>query len=286
MTQDSQPLWRGMDRARLDIEYNARATTPHVGEILAEYRARTDRAKAALRHHAGIAYGPTEPERVDIYPAGPGAPVFVFVHGGYWRALDAADSGSMAPGLVAAGICVVVVNYALAPAASLTEITRQVRAAVAWVHGHIAAYGGDPRRLHVGGSSAGGHLAGMLAAIGWQADFGLPEDAIASATMLSGLFELAPLALCHIDDWMRFTPAEIAALSPARLPLPHPRTRLLYSVAETETAEFKRQTQDEAARTGGRLVPAPAGSNHFDIVFALDDPSTALGAALLEVLRA
>ncbi|MFC7607643.1 alpha/beta hydrolase [Teichococcus aestuarii] len=126
--------YRGMGRAALDREYNARATVPDIMPILAEYRARTEAAKAALPGaRIGLPYGPTEPERLDIYPAAtPGpAPVFVFIHGGYWRLLDAADSGFMAPYLTAAGACVVAVNYALAPAATLDEIVRQCRAALA-----------------------------------------------------------------------------------------------------------------------------------------------------------
>ena len=102
-----------LDRATLDREYNARATVADITPILAEYRARTEAARRELPCLLDIPYGPSEPERLDIFPAagatGP-APVFVFIHGGYWRLLDAADSGFMAPALTAAGCCVVVVN--------------------------------------------------------------------------------------------------------------------------------------------------------------------------------
>ncbi|MCK8784676.1 alpha/beta hydrolase [Roseomonas sp. NAR14] len=293
---DGTESWRGMDHARLEREYDARGTVADIMPILAEYRRRTDAAKAALPHHAGLRYGPTEAERLDVYPArgaGPAAaaPVFLFIHGGYWRLLDAADSGSMATGLVAAGACVVVVNYALAPSVTLEEIVRQCRAALAWVHREIHRYGGDPGAIHVSGSSAGAHLAAMLAAGGgWQAEFGLPERAVAGATLLSGLYELEPLLRCLPNDWLRLDAARARALSPALLPPPPPGLPILCSVAPGETGEFRRQTADYRARAAGagcaaELVPAPGASNHFDIVFALDDPATAIGAALLRAMR-
>ena len=274
--------YRGMDPARLDVEYNARATTPDVLDILAAYRARTDAAKAALAWSTH-AYGPTEPERLDIYPAGGNAPVLVFIHGGYWRALDAADSGSMAPAFVAAGACTVSVNYTLAPAASLDRIVEECRRALAWVHANIARHGGDPARIHVAGSSAGGHLAAMLMAPGWQAELGLPERAVAGATLLSGLFDLTPIPHTHINAWMALDEAAAARNSPALLPLPSGLPVVL-AHGDTETAEFKRQTTDFAAalqRAGceAAIVPPRPGSNHFDLVFDFGDPGNPLHAA-------
>lgn len=271
-------LYRGMDRATLDREYNARATVPDITPILAEYRARTDAAKAALPGaRIGLPYGPTGPERLDIYPAAmPGpAPVFLFIHGGYWRLLDSADSGFMAPHFTAAGACVVALNYALAPGVTLDEIVRQCRAALAWLHAHVAEFGGDPARIHVAGSSAGGHLAAMLAAGGdWPAGFGLPPRPVAGATLLSGLYELEPLRLCHVNDWMRLDEAAVRRNSPGLLPPPAAGTPLVFSVGATETAEFRAQTRTQAeycAEAGCVVtpVPPPPGSNHFDIVFEL-----------------
>lgn len=271
--------YRGMGRETLDREYNARTTVPDIGPIIAEYRARTEAAKAMLPAvRIGLPYGPTEAERLDIYPAadaaGP-APVFVFIHGGYWRLLDAADSGFMAPFLTAAGACVVAVNYALAPGASLDEIVRQCRAALAWLHANIAGFGGDPARLHVAGSSAGAHLAAMLAAGGdWPAAFGLPPRPVVGATLLSGLYELEPIRLCHVNDWMGLDKAAVLRNSPGLLPLPPPGTPLVFSFGESETPEFKAQTMTHlecCAEAGCQVffAPPPPGSNHFDIVFQL-----------------
>ncbi|HEY8611823.1 MAG TPA: alpha/beta hydrolase [Roseomonas sp.] len=276
-------MYRGMDAAALDIEYNARATTPNVLDIMAAYRSRTDAAKAVLEWSTH-SYGPTEPERLDIYPAEANpAPVLLFIHGGYWRALDSADAGSMAPAFVTAGACVVSVNYTLAPAASLDRIVDECRRALAWVHANIARFGGDPARIYVAGSSAGGHLAAMLMAPGWQEGLGLPAQAVAGATLLSGLFDLTPIPHTHINAWMSLDPVGAARNSPALLPLPTSLPVVL-AYGDTETAEFKRQTTDFAgalreAGCDAGIVPPRPGSNHFDLVFDFGEPSNPLHLA-------
>jgi arylformamidase len=273
--------WQGKPREWLDREYNARATVPDIFPIIAWGRDRTDAAKAALRWERA-SYGPTEPERLDIYPAaakGP-APVFVYIHGGYWRLLDADDSGFMAPAFSALGAVTVAVNYALAPAVTLEEIVRQCRAAMAWLRQNIARFGGDPDRIHIAGSSAGGHLAAMLAR----------EEGVASATMLSGLMDLEPLVHCHVNDWLNLTPERARALSPLQLPPPPAGRPLIFSVAPSETSEFKRHTAQLAAawRSAGcdvTMVEPPPDSNHFDLPYELCDLCSALMRAVRRAMR-
>jgi arylformamidase len=272
--------WRDMPRSELDREYFIRGTVPDVARCLDAYRARTDAAKRALAW-TRERFGPSEAERLDIYPAAAlaPAPVFVFVHGGYWRALDADDSGYMAPALSALGVVTVAVNYALCPAVTLAEIVRQCEAALSWVFDNIARFGGDPARVHVGGSSAGGHLAAMLAR----------DPRVASATLLSGLYDLEPVQACDPNDWLRLTPEEARALSPAHLPAPRAGMKLIFAVAPTETTEFLRQTWEHAARCASAgcdvvAIPGTPGGNHFDLPFELADPRTPLYAALRRVI--
>jgi arylformamidase len=272
--------WRDLPRAELDREYFIRGSVPDVSLYTDAYRARTDAAKRALAWSRQN-FGPTAAERLDIYPAASlaPAPVFVFVHGGYWRALDADDSGFMAPALSALGVVTVAVNYALCPGVTLAEIVRQCEAALAWTFANIARFGGDPARLHVGGSSAGGHLAAMLGR----------DPRVASATLLSGLYDLEPVQAAEPNDWLRLTPEAARALSPAHLPPPREAMPLIFAVAPTETREFQRQTWDYAARCASAgcdviAIPGTPGGNHFDLPFELGDPRAALYAALRRVL--
>src|SRR5215471_12349320 len=192
-------VYRYYDQSELERQLNARATVPDITPILAQYSSESESTRSRLPCRLAVPYGASEPERLDIFPAATGepSPIFVFIHGGYWRLLDSADSCFMAEHLTQAGACVVAVNYALAPFVTLAEITRQCRAAVAWVHGHAREFGGDPSRIHVCGSSAGGHLAAMMLVPGWEADFGVPSNLVVGATLLSGLYDLEPVRLGH-----------------------------------------------------------------------------------------
>jgi arylformamidase len=278
-------LYRDYDRAALDVQYNARATAPDFAAIMHQYAEQSRHARATLPCVLDVRYGEHADETLDIFPSTRGdAPVFIFVHGGYWRALSKDDSSAMAPAFTQAGAVVAVVNYSLAPAVTLDHIVDQVRRAVAWVHRHIAAHGGDPARIHVGGSSAGGQLTGMLLTDGWQERYGVPADIIRGAAPLSGLFDLTPLVHTHINEWMRLTPESAARNSPM-LHLPASPCPVVASYGATETDEFKRQTDDylDALRARGgdaRYVPMP-GTNHFDIVLRLNDPQAPITRAIL-----
>ena len=282
-------VYRYYDQAELDHQLNARATVPDIMPILARYASESARMRERLPCRLAVPYGPSEPERLDIFPATAGgpSPIFVFLHGGYWRLLDSSDSCFMAECLTRAGACVVAVNYALAPHVTLSEIVRQCRAAVAWVHKHAGEFGGDPAQIHVSGSSAGGHLAAMMLARGWEADFGVPDDLVAGATLLSGLYDLEPVRLGHPNEWLKLGAADVAELSPL-LHLPERAVPIIVSYAPNETDEFKRQSETYMAATMARGCPVHfvpmAGTNHYDIVFGLAERASPLARMVIEVM--
>jgi arylformamidase len=283
-------VYRYYDQAALERQLNARATVPDIMPVLARYASESARMRTRLPCRLSVSYGASESERLDIFPAatrGP-SPIFVFLHGGYWRLLDSADSCFMAECLTRAGACVVAVNYALAPHVMLEEIVRQCRAAVAWLHAHAHEFGADPTRIHVGGSSAGGHLAAMMLAPGWEADFGVPSNLVAGATLLSGLYDLEPVRLGHPNEWLKLCAADVAALSPL-LHLPERAVPLVVSYAPSETDEFKRQSEAYMAAAMARGCPVRfvlmPGTSHYDIVFGLADPESPLAQMVIETMR-
>lgn len=146
-----------LDPQWLDAQYDNRARVPEHAEIFERWR----RASELVRRQAACdldqAYGGLPAERLDIFPAAAsGAPVLVFIHGGYWRALDKADQAFIAPSFTANGAAVVVPNYSLCPAVGIEQIALQMTRVVAWVWRHAAEFGGDPQRIVVAGHSAGG----------------------------------------------------------------------------------------------------------------------------------
>lgn len=285
--------------AYYDRQYNARASVQDPLAYLARYTQESQAAFALPGAVRNQRYSPRATDVLDIYlPAtqaakAQAAPVFIFIHGGYWKALSKNDSAFMAPALTRDGAIVVVPDYDLAPSVTLDHIVDQMRQAYAWVVRNVAIYGGDARNICVCGSSAGGHLAGMLLAKGWLQDYDLPAQAVPRSVLtLSGLFDLQPLLTTHINAWMQLDDAAAIRNSP-RFLLPDASTyaqcQLRVSCGEFERHEFKRQSREYLAAWQARCLPgqwveAPA-TNHFDLPLQLADPQSAIHQTALQLMR-
>lgn len=268
-------LYRDFDtQAQIDAQYNPSIALADASAPGRQFVAAAEKARSGLKHHLDIPFGPTVQETLDIFPAdAPNAPVFVFIHGGYWRALSSKEFSGVALGLQPLGITTVVVNYALCPFVSIPEITRQCRAAVAWTLRNIAQYGGDPTRVAVGGHSAGGHLSAMCLQTAWDIDYGLSRDPLKAALLISGLHELEPLRYSYLQPMIQLDDTTIRHYSPA----PNVRactTPTWVTWGGAESSEFARQSAayHAAAQALGnptelREVP---DADHFTIVQELE----------------
>ncbi len=274
-------LFLNYDKAGLDAQYNLRAAVKDAVEHLGECARRSGvfRSKAAVQ--VDVPYGPAHGERVNVYAAPKaGAPVLVFIHGGYWQRLDKNDFDYIAEPFVAAGAAVVNVNYTLAPRATMDEIVRQVRAAIAWTWREANSFNGDPARIHVTGHSAGGHLTAMAALTQWEGFApGLPPSVVRSAVAISGLFELEPLRHTYLNDALKLDAAAARRNSPA-LFVRKGAAPLALAVGAGETQEFLRQQRDFAKALAG-VGDTPeaveiAGRHHFDVIHDLAEPGTKL----------
>ncbi|WP_066471513.1 alpha/beta hydrolase [Bosea sp. WAO] len=216
--------------------------------------------------HAGLdlAYGPSRFETLDLYrPAGATrAPIFVFIHGGYWQASDKVQHAQFSQGLLDAGFAVAQPNYGLAPDTPLEASIAQTVAALNFLVHQADALGLDPAQLHLSGHSAGAHLAAMA-----LCDPATPP--VASALLLSGLYDLKPLGDLPIGRLLGLDDGERAArLSPLGQPRP-PRPRLAFAVGEGESEAFKRQSVALAAAWNAR-EPLICPGHHFSMLDGLN----------------
>lgn len=281
MTFDSD-----LGRAQIDMDYDARATVSEAefDAIIADYLRYSDQAAELFMEREGIVYDPCG-ERMDLLGAGgTNRPAVIFIHGGYWRALSRQHSRFLAPMLAAHGIATLVPDYTLAPDATLPEIIRQMRAALAHAWHEAGVLGIDQSRICAVGSSAGGHLAACLAAGVWQREYDLPEQALAGCMPVSGLFDLAPIARSLPQGWLNLSGDDIQTTSPLRH-IPQQGCPMVVALAETEADGFRRQSQAYADAWTAAGHPARhmvvGGRNHFDVVLDLCSDQSALSRALL-----
>ena len=231
----------------LEREYNPRATIPNGLALFAQWQLRAGAAREARNPRLDLAYGDSPAEKLDYFAApdagGAGSPVLVFIHGGYWRALDKADFSWVAPPYLAAGISVAVLNYGLAPKTPMLEIVAQVRRAIAWIHERADELGADNGRIFCSGHSAGGHLTAMMLATDWSTVApGLPSSPLAGALTISGVFDVEPLTHAEFLRHDIGLDADAArALSPAFLPetrLTSPAASIVARSVTLSTAPF------------------------------------------------
>lgn len=272
------------DQASLDAEYDPTRNVPEAAAIMADWSVRSQRTLDRLERRLDVRYGPTLEEQLDIFPAKSGAPVHIFLHGGYWRRFAARDFAWVAEPLVARGVTAIVVNYALCPTVSLSEIVRQTRAAIAWCHAHVGEIGGDPTQITLSGHSAGGHLVGMALATDWSGAYGLAAAPVRAALAMSGLFDLRPFPYTYLQPALQLTTREVLALSPIDLE-PRVAAPLTVAVGGAESAEFRRQSRELATSWGRRLQHCAyeeiAGANHFTALDALFSETSPLLDRLL-----
>jgi arylformamidase len=274
-------LYRDFDtQAQIDAQYNPSLLLKAGDNPGQHYAEQAHIARSTLRCTLDVPFGPTLAETLDIFPADQAnAPVFIFIHGGYWRAFGSKDFSSVALGLTKRGVTTVVINYALCPFVSIDEITRQTRAAVAWTLRNIANYGGDPTRVAVGGHSAGGHLAAMCLQTNWTQDYGLPQDPLAAGLLINGLYDLQPLRYSYLQPMIQLDDGVIRRNSPAFLTRPC-STPVWATWGGNETEEFARQSATLHAawqQQGGKLELSPIpDTSHFTVIHGFEDPNSAL----------
>ena len=289
---------RKQDPAWLAAQYHNRARVPDHAEILARWARDSQAIRDTRPCQLDLAYGDTPAERLDVFRPSdaarepkarrrPGAPMLVFIHGGWWRSLDKADHSFVAPALADAGAVVVVPNYALCPAVSMEEIALQTVRSLAWCWRHARELGADPERITVAGHSAGGHLAAMMLCTLWKrAGDDLPDDLVKAALSISGVFDLEPLRRTpFLQPDLRLTPRSVRRLSPAGFPAPAGTLRAMAGALESE--EFLRHNRLIRRRWGALTVPVCdtiADADHFTVLEGLAFSGSRLHTLALQMM--
>ena len=229
-------------------------------------------------------------QTLDLYPAqGECRAALLFLHGGYWMALDKREHGFVALELVRHGVTVLVANYALCPAVTIDDILQQVLDAGAWLYRSADDLEVPRDELYISGHSAGGHPTAMaFASVRPQrASERLPARLFSGGLSISGVYDLRDLVnVPSVNDNVRLDPPTARRLSPM-LMQPATDSPLYLAVGGDELPPF-RQQQQQLAREWKQVVAEAAvvpGENHYSILLQLLDPASPLFRSAAAMMR-
>ncbi len=271
--------------------YRNRDFIPDFDAIMAETEARSRAFADTARVERNLSYGETPRQSFDlVFPPdpAPGAPLHMFIHGGYWRAGSKEAHTLVAAPVIAAGGIAALVSYDLMPETRLAEIVAQVRSAARHVVGMAPEIGADPERFTVSGHSAGAHLASLLAseASGDAGPVDLPG--LRGLLLVSGIYDLSGIPGSFLKDEAKMNDTEAKAWSPL-LAEHRPEPLRIITRGDEETAPFQEQAValNALLDRDGQVTELrrERGRNHLTIIFDLADPGSLLGRRLCELVH-
>ena len=274
----------------LEANYNIAAARGGLDEVMQRWSA----SSAALREQADAsldcAYGSGEREQMDIFRCGASdAPLYVYLHGGYWQRGDKSIYSFIAAPFLDANVDVAIIGYPLCPQVSMTELVGKVRQAIGWLYQNAGQLGINRERMNLSGHSAGGHLTAMAVCTDWpDFDKKLPRELLKTAIPFSGLYQLVPLMQTTISDALHLTSEEVGSLSPALLK-PRAQIPMLTIVGGAETAEFFRQT-DFLIKNWAGLLPKidrhiEPDVDHINLIDRLASPDSQMFQRIIDWLK-
>jgi arylformamidase len=282
------------DLDNLNREYSPSSCVNDINVHIQQYIALSHIAKSQARElealHSNLHYGERKTQSLDLYlPINTAKHrLMVYIHGGYWQELSKEESSFAATNFQQQGFHFAVLDYTLAPDASITDIVEENRQAIAWLYKNASRFGYAPEQIYVGGSSAGAHLAMMMLQTHWS-DY-VPNyqgNIIKGVCAVSGIYDLQPLLPTYVNDALKMDSDEAKANSPILRPLPKP-VPVIIALGDIETDEFKRQSKmmTEKLQQKGFKVKFKQieKRNHFDVILDLGEKSSWLSQQTIALM--
>ena len=271
----------------VEQEYNLRQRHPEREAVYRRFAEASEHYRARSGVRRNLRYGAGPRCLLDLFPARTGtapSPLLVFIHGGYWRALEKDIFSFVAEPYTEHGIAVALLGYDLAPAVTLPEIVGETESAIRWLASSAHSLGVRAEGVVLSGHSAGGHLCAVL---GQRDRAQLGGLDVAAVVGLSGIYDLHPLLRASLNREVRMTASDCDALSPMAFDHFNAR-RFLLGVGALETLGFRQQSLRFAERIAALGKPVDTqivpGRTHFDLLDDFADAGSALFAATRALL--
>ncbi len=277
--------WKNFTTDQIERHFNPRIAVPNFEKYIVEAQQKAKSTRVKYSNYIDIPYGEHELQKLDIFCKSKlkNAPVHIFIHGGYWRALDKSDHSHLAEPFINNNCLYISINYGLCPYVRLTEITKQIKELLIWVYKNCHIYGGNPNNINISGHSAGAHLAAMILNSNWE-KLNLPANIIKSAFLVSGIYEPEVVLKLSLNKDIGLTKEEANNNTP--VPCSY-STKLFLSVGDKEPNAWIEQTKrysklliDHDNIVNFTLLKS---QNHFSILNILSDSNSKYVNRMIEV---
>lgn len=261
-------------------QLNLRARHPDFQTLLDFNESESRKVEESYACHLDEKYGTAALQTVDIFPAvGENCPILVFIHGGYWKALDKKSYRFIAAPYVEKGTSVFLLNYRLIPSVNMQLLLEDIRDGIDWIRSNAHVYKADPNSMILAGHSAGGHLALMA----YLRNEHLRKS-ITAICSLSGIFDLSVIRNSYLNDELQLDDNDVEAFSVGNKDLSLLNCPTLLSVGLDETDLFIEQSKalyEQHKSTAPLSYHEYANLNHYEIVHKLGQAGSPLTQFIL-----
>lgn len=264
-------------------QLNLRLQHPDYQTFLDINESESDRVKEEYTCHLDIQYGSFPLQNLDIFPSKvDNSPILIFIHGGYWRALDKSSYRFIAETFVKNNMTVCIINYRLIPAVNMKELVHDVKEAIVWIQNKADQYHGNPGNIALAGHSAGGHLA-LLA---YLMNKNMRPD-IQGICSVSGIFDLVPIKNSYLNDTLQLHNNDVYNFSVSNKDLSVIQCPVLLTVGSDETDFFIEQSKELFLRyssSGCMHYYEYEQQNHYQIIHRMGEENSMI-AKFIQKLR-
>ncbi len=262
-------------------QLDLRARHPNFQYFLDINESESERVRKNYFCYLDQKYGEAPLQTLDIFPSNsPDSPVLIFIHGGYWRALDKKSYSFVAEPFIKNDITTFIINYRLIPTVDMETLLHDISASIQWIQNEAPGYNGNPKEIILSGHSAGGHLALMSYLINENL-----RPNIQAICSLSGIFDLGPIKNSYLNQTLQLDEDDVESYSVSNKDLSVFKCPILLSVGSDETKFFVEESKKLYVENG---LKAPIGYyeypelNHYQIVHKLGQEESTLVKFILE----
>lgn len=255
LPKNTGPDWRSLSQSELDAAFNNSRAVSNSSSLVEGWNEKSASLRQLMGDHLDIPYAAGARNRFDYFRASSDGPVLIFIHGGYWQSRGKDTFSFCAAGALDQGINVALINYTLAPDASIGQMISETHLAIDHIVEKLPSLGGDRNRIILAGWSAGAHLAMMAA----------HHPSVKAVVGISGIYDLEPIRFTYINKPLQLTQHDVDHYSPIRQErAPHIPIRIV--VGADELPLIKRQSGEFAKHCASSEYVEIVGANHFTIL--------------------